>query len=113
MSDRLEDDRPAKKLKLDEPESAPAAPAVPEPAPNPFSWAGEGGLFASLVDTLGKRASTEPEVGISEYVDPEIPPFSGIIKHRCARARSPFAFSASSLRGVQVHRLPQIGRAHV
>ncbi|KAL8279139.1 hypothetical protein RQP46_008395 [Phenoliferia psychrophenolica] len=82
MSDRLEDDRPAKKLKLEEPEVAAATPAAPDAAPNPFSWAGEGGLFGSLVETLGRRASTEPEVGISEYVDPDIPPFSGIIKHR-------------------------------
>ena len=83
MSDRIENDRPAKKLKLEEPEVATVVAAAPEPAPNPFSWVSEGGLFGSLVETLGKRASTEPEVGISEYVDPAVLPFSGIIKHRC------------------------------
>ncbi|KAK4691535.1 hypothetical protein P7C70_g9326, partial [Phenoliferia sp. Uapishka_3] len=86
MDDRLVDDRPAKKAKLEEPEPATTVPAKSaaqvDVKHDPFSFSGEGGLFGSLVGTLGKRASEEPEVGITEYVDPDIPPFSGIIKHR-------------------------------
>ena len=48
-----------------------------------FGQSNESGLFFALRSTLGLRASTEEEVGITEYVDPTIPPFEGIIKHRC------------------------------
>lgn len=84
-------DPPAKRVKLD-PEATPAAdapvaPAAAAPAPAgptkaQFSFEGEKGLFGTVAPSLGVRASTEDEVGISEYADATVPPFSGIIKHR-------------------------------
>ncbi|GAA5958197.1 hypothetical protein JCM8115_004015 [Rhodotorula mucilaginosa] len=40
------------------------------------------GLFKVLASSIGKRAANEEEVGITEYVSPDVQPFSGIIKHR-------------------------------
>jgi hypothetical protein len=45
---------------------------------------GAGGLFGVLAESLGRRAATEDEVGVTQYVSPEVDSFSGIIKHRCA-----------------------------
>ena len=84
-------DPPAKRVKLDTEVSAtsdaPVAPPAAVPAPAAlakpqFSFEGETGLFATVAPTLGVRAATEDEVGISEYADATVPPFSGIIKHR-------------------------------
>ncbi|GAA5861466.1 hypothetical protein JCM3774_000257 [Rhodotorula dairenensis] len=40
------------------------------------------GLFGVLAHSIGKRAANEDEVGITQYVSPDVEPFSGIIKHR-------------------------------
>lgn len=40
------------------------------------------GLFRVLASSIGRRAANEEEVGITEYVSPDVQPFSGIIKHR-------------------------------
>lgn len=60
-------------------EPALAAPAAPV---DPFSFEGETGLFGSLGESIGLRPSSEPEVGITEYIDPSVAAISGIIKHR-------------------------------
>ena len=81
------DQPPAKRIKLDAVAAAAAVVAASTPAPPAsapaFSFEGETGLFGLVAPSLGFRAATEPEVGILEYVDPDIPAFSGIIKHRC------------------------------
>lgn len=53
--------------------------------PKEFSFEGEEGLFGLVWPSLGFRASNEDETGILEYVDPTVPPFSGIIKHRLVK----------------------------
>jgi hypothetical protein len=78
-----DDQPPAKRVKLDDVSVPAPAPAVaPATTEDRFSFANETGLFASVFPYLGIRAATEPEVGILEYVDPDVPPFAGIIKHR-------------------------------
>lgn len=83
-------DQPAaKRIRLDD------APAAPEPtAPStPTSSSSSNlissffrqdapGLFGVLAASLGKRAATEEEVGITRFIAPEVEPFSAIIKHR-------------------------------
>ena len=87
---------PAKRTKLDTAEpalasvEAPAAPALAPAAPASAQTAFDiqldseapGSLFGTLRLTLGKIAATEPQVGITQYVGTDIPPFTGIIKHR-------------------------------
>lgn len=85
------DEPTSKRARLASPEveSTPAAPSVPT-APSLASSTNDAfslesaqtGLFASLVSTLGIRASTEEEVGITRFVNSEGEGFSGIIKHR-------------------------------
>ncbi|SCZ90248.1 BZ3500_MvSof-1268-A1-R1_Chr1-3g01868 [Microbotryum saponariae] len=85
----------AKRLKVDAPsmstttvttDSVPgAAPAVRSTSTStstPFSFANEKGLFKLIEPSLGIRPALEPEVGITEYVDRDVPPFAAIIKHR-------------------------------
>lgn len=55
---------------------------------DPFSFEHETGLFKTLKDSLGRRAATEEEVGVTEYADSSVPPFAGIIKHRSVTAGS-------------------------
>lgn len=77
----------AKRVRLDETISTAPAP-IPAPTPAPTKaklfpqFQTESGLFGSIKDTIGIEAAAEPDVGITEYVDPAVPPFSGIIKHR-------------------------------
>jgi hypothetical protein len=79
--DQSHDEPLSKRLKLDSPADDSAIPVVPATL-DPFSFERETGLFGSVYHSLGLAASTELEVGISEYVDPTIPGFSAIIKHR-------------------------------
>ena len=64
--------------------SDPAPAAIVEKAVDPFSFEGETGLFGSLVGKIGRKPVTEPEVGITEFIDPSIAAISGIIKRRWA-----------------------------
>lgn len=47
-----------------------------------FTFEGETGLFGSLAGKIGRMPVTEPEVGITEFIEPSIAAISGIIKHR-------------------------------
>ncbi|GAA5980746.1 hypothetical protein JCM10908_001762 [Rhodotorula pacifica] len=40
------------------------------------------GLFGVLANSISKRPANEEEVGITQYVSPDVQAFSGIIKHR-------------------------------
>ncbi|SCV68367.1 BQ2448_488 [Microbotryum intermedium] len=85
----------AKRIKVDTPSSSTIAEATTTatataneaPAPSsststPFSFANEKGLFKLIEPSLGIRPALEPEVGITEYVNRDVPPFAAIIKHR-------------------------------
>lgn len=64
---------------------APAAStdsAEPETLVQSFFKSDATGLFGVLAGSIGKRAAHEDEVGITEYVTPDVQPFAGIIKHR-------------------------------
>lgn len=65
------------------------------------------GLFKVLASSIGKRAANEEEVGITEYVSPDVQPFSGIIKHRFVSTRPLIAvWTAPDIPNhMQVHRL--------
>jgi tRNA pseudouridine13 synthase len=78
----LEQDEPAaKRARIEEP--TPATPSIPPPSLiSNFFAASSTGLFGVLAPSLGKRAATEEEVGVTQYVSAEVEPFSGIIKHR-------------------------------
>ncbi|KAM0752966.1 tRNA pseudouridine synthase D [Meredithblackwellia eburnea MCA 4105] len=69
--------RPAKKQKIDSQSLSPNSDTDSDLFANETT-----GLFALLKHHIGKRTSTEDEVGIHEYVDNSVPSFKGIIKHR-------------------------------
>lgn len=83
------DEPAAKRIRLD---ADGAAPADEQPGPSSctsgptlistFFQPGASGLFGVLAGSLGKRAATEEEVGVTEFIAPEVEAFSGIIKHR-------------------------------
>lgn len=76
-----------KRQRLEEPATVDAAPAPLTAAASSslianFFTPDAQGLPGVLAHSIGKRAANEDEVGITEYVSPDVAPFAGIIKHR-------------------------------
>jgi hypothetical protein len=79
-----------KRQRLDEPTAQPDSHSDSPSSSSPpsssliktFFTEDATGLFKVLASSIGKRAANEEEVGITEYVSPDVQPFSGIIKHR-------------------------------
>lgn len=87
-----EADQPAaKRIRLDDPAAPASEPAAPVALASSLSSSSltatffrpdAPGLFGVLAASLGKRAATEEEVGVTQFIAPEVEPFAGIIKHR-------------------------------
>lgn len=95
----MSDSPPAKRARLDTDDSTTPAEVAAAPTPAPAAPATTpalarnsieieldsetaDSLFGTIRSTLGKVAATEPQVGITHFVGNDIPPFTGIIKHR-------------------------------
>jgi hypothetical protein len=98
MSD-AEDERAAKRARVDMNESGEQVPASATPdaaaeskQPSTSAAVENGDGVSEKID-IERKMLREEDVGITEYIDASIPPFQAVIKQRCLHYFFNFAYS--------------------